>query len=87
MNRTADIAGAPQTREVEQGKLGKGGAHVPPGGGGASLWVLGERLTRKVPSQRTGGAYSVFEVVTQPGAGPPPHVQHREDEALYVLEG
>jgi mannose-6-phosphate isomerase-like protein (cupin superfamily) len=87
MNRTADIAGAPQTREVEQGKLGKGGAHVPPGGGGASLWVLGELLTRKVPSQRTGGAYSVFEVVTQPGAGPPPHVQHREDEALYVLEG
>jgi mannose-6-phosphate isomerase-like protein (cupin superfamily) len=87
MNHTADIAGKPQTREAEQGELGKGAAHVPPGGGAASLWVLGELLTRKVPSQRTGGAYSLFEVVTQPGAGPPPHVQHREDEAFYVLEG
>jgi quercetin dioxygenase-like cupin family protein len=29
----------------------------------------------------------LFEVITQPGAGPPPHVQHREDEAFYVLEG
>jgi mannose-6-phosphate isomerase-like protein (cupin superfamily) len=26
-------------------------------------------------------------VASQPGAGPPPHVQHREDEAFYVLEG
>jgi mannose-6-phosphate isomerase-like protein (cupin superfamily) len=49
--------------------------------------VLGELLTRKVPSQRTGGAYSLFEVTTQVGAGPPPHVQHREDEAFYVLAG
>jgi mannose-6-phosphate isomerase-like protein (cupin superfamily) len=87
MGQTADIVGEPQTREVEQGKLGKGAAHVPPGGGEASLWVLGELLTRKVPSQRTGGAYSLFEVITQPGSGPPPHVQHREDEAFYVLEG
>ena len=87
MNHTAAIAGKPQTREAEQGELGKGAAQVPPGGGAASLWVLGELLTRMVPSQRTGGAYSLFEVVTQPGAGPPPHVQHREDEAFYVLEG
>ena len=87
MDHTADIAGKPQTREAEQAELGKGASQVPPGGGAASLWVLGELLTRMVPSQRTGGAYSLFEVVTQPGAGPPPHVQHREDEALYVLEG
>ncbi len=51
------------------------------------MWVLGELLTYKIPSQHTGGAYSLFEVNTQPGAGPPPHVQHREDEAFYVLEG
>jgi mannose-6-phosphate isomerase-like protein (cupin superfamily) len=48
---------------------------------------MGEHLTYKVPSQRTGGAYSLFEVATHPGAGPPPHVQHREDESFYVLEG
>ena len=26
-------------------------------------------------------------MVTYPGGGPPPHVQHREDESFYVLEG
>src|SRR3712207_2537322 len=62
-------------------------AHLPPGEGRRSLWVLGELLTYKIPSQHTGGAYSLFEVNAQPGAGPPPHVQHREDEAFYVLEG
>ena len=29
----------------------------------------------------------MFEVTTQPGAGPPPHIHHREDEAFYVLDG
>ncbi len=87
MSQTSDIAGEPQAREAEQGDLGKGAPHVPPGGGEASLWVLGELLTRKISSRRTGGAYSLFEVITQPGSGPPPHVQHREDEAFYVLEG
>jgi quercetin dioxygenase-like cupin family protein len=51
------------------------------------LWVLGELVTRKVASEQTGGAYSLFEVVTQPQVGPPPHIQHREDECFYVLEG
>ncbi len=62
-------------------------AHIPPGEGRRSLWVLGELLTYKIASQNTGGAYSLFEVATQPGGGPPPHVQHREDESFYVLEG
>jgi mannose-6-phosphate isomerase-like protein (cupin superfamily) len=61
--------------------------HVGPGEGTSSLWMLGELLTYKVPSQRTGGAYSLFEVETLPGSGPPPHVQHREDECFYVLQG
>ena len=54
---------------------------------GRLLWVLGELVTRKVASEQTGGAYSLFEVVTQPQVGPPPHIQHREDECFYVLEG
>jgi quercetin dioxygenase-like cupin family protein len=49
--------------------------------------VLGELVTRKVASEQTGGAYSLFEVLSQPQGGPPPHIQHREDEAFYVLEG
>jgi quercetin dioxygenase-like cupin family protein len=63
-----------------------GVAHVPPGGG-RSLWVLGELVTYKTTSEQTGGAYSLFEVTTPPGVGPPPHVQHREEESFYVLDG
>ena len=62
-------------------------AHVPPGEGTRSLWVFGEIVTYKVTSYRTGGAYSLFEVETPLGGGPPPHLQHREDEAFWVLEG
>jgi mannose-6-phosphate isomerase-like protein (cupin superfamily) len=51
------------------------------------LWVFNEFVTHKIPSHRTGGAYAHFEVATRPGAGPPPHIHHREDEAFYVLEG
>jgi quercetin dioxygenase-like cupin family protein len=43
--------------------------------------------TCKVKSGQTSGAYSHFEVMSPPGSGPPAHVQHREDEAIYVLEG
>ena len=44
-------------------------------------------ITRKVSGDRTGGAYSLFEVTVAPGGGERPHVQHREDECFYVLEG
>ena len=64
----------------------QGSVHIPPGEG-RSLWVLGELVTYKTTSDQTGGAYALFEVTTQPRVGPPPHVQHREDESFYVLEG
>ncbi|HYZ05032.1 MAG TPA: cupin domain-containing protein [Rubrobacter sp.] len=69
-------------QEVEMGVT-----HVPPGEGRRSLLVLGELVRYKTTSEQTGGAYSLFEVATHPGAGPPPHVQHREDESFYVLRG
>ena len=87
MHRSLDAPQRHEARWMEHGKLGKGVAHVPPGEGTRSLWVLGELLTYKVPSHQTGGAYSLFEVATQPGAGPPPHIHHREDESFYVLDG
>jgi quercetin dioxygenase-like cupin family protein len=87
MSHTADAAKKHKTRPVEEVKMVKGVAHVPPGEGTRSLWVLGEFVAHKVPSPQTGGAYSLFEVTTQPGAGPPHHVHHREDEAFYVLGG
>ena len=87
MNHSVGVARGHETRRVEHGQSGEGAAHLPLGENRSSLWVLNELLTHKVPSHRTGGAYSLFEVLTHPGAGPPPHVQHREDEAFYVLEG
>jgi mannose-6-phosphate isomerase-like protein (cupin superfamily) len=73
--------------ETKEEKMEKGVAHVPPGEGSKSLWVLGELVTYKVASEQTGGAYSLFEVLSQPQGGPLPHIQHREDECFYVLEG
>jgi mannose-6-phosphate isomerase-like protein (cupin superfamily) len=61
--------------------------HVAAGKGSKSLCVFGEMVMCKITSYQTGGAYSLFEVATQSGSGPPPHIHHREDEAFYVLEG
>ena len=72
--------------DADEESMQEGFAHVRPGEGN-SLWVLGELVTYKTTSEQTGGAYSLFEVMTRPGAGPPPHVHHREDESFYVLEG
>ncbi len=73
--------------ETGEGKGETSVTHVGPGEGSKSLWVFGELVVCKIASYRTGGAYSLFEVVTEPGSGPPLHVQHREDEAFYVLKG
>lgn len=72
--------------ETKEEKIERGSTCIRPGDG-RSLRVLGELVTYKITSERTGGAYSLFEVVSEPEGGPPPHVQHREDEAFYVLEG
>ena len=72
---------------VKDSKLETSVAHTPPGKGRRSLWVMGEMVTCKITSDQTSGAYSLFEITTQPGEGPPPHVQHWEDESFYVLEG
>ena len=76
-----------RTVEATKRESGREVAYFAPGEGSRSLWVFGELVVCKTKSEQTGGAYSLFEVVTQPGSGPPPHVQHREDEAFYVLEG
>jgi mannose-6-phosphate isomerase-like protein (cupin superfamily) len=56
-------------------------------GGGSTLRVLGEAVSCKVTAEMTGGAYSLFEIAVPPGGGPPSHVQHHDDECLFVLEG
>ncbi len=78
--------GKDESVDTTGGTTDRGDAHVTPGQG--RTWRLwGERVTGKVSSARTGGAFSLFEVASAPGAGPPPHVQHREDEVFWVLLG
>ena len=58
----------------------------PPGE--RSVSMPGNRLvTTKVAAERTGWAYSLFEVEVGAGGGEAPHIEHREDEYLYVIEG
>jgi mannose-6-phosphate isomerase-like protein (cupin superfamily) len=87
MSHANDVAQGHKACAAEEGKMEKGVSHILPGQGTRSLWVLGELLTYKIPSHRTGGAYALFEVTTEPGAGPPSHIHHREDESFYVLAG
>ncbi len=35
----------------------------------------------------TGNACTVIETLTPAGAGPPPHLHHREDERFLLLSG
>jgi len=60
--------------------------HLAPGEGKA-LWVAGDLVTFKVVGEDTNGAYSLFEVESNPGGGPPPHIHRSEDEIFCVLEG
>lgn len=65
----------------------RGATRIAPGEGKA-LWVLGDLYRFLAVSEATNGAFALFETTATPGLpGPPPHVHHREAEALYVLEG
>ncbi len=35
----------------------------------------------------TDNSYFLVEAIVPPGGGPPPHIQTREEEAFYILEG
>jgi mannose-6-phosphate isomerase-like protein (cupin superfamily) len=47
----------------------------------------GRLVTTRVAAERTGWAYSLFEVEVGTGGGEAPHIQHRGDEYIYVIEG
>lgn len=64
----------------------RAGYSVAPGDG-ERIWSVGETLTLKASSERTGGTLVLLENLVPPGGGPPPHVHTREDEFLYVLAG
>ena len=54
---------------------------------GEAIWFLGHLVTVKTAGEETGGAFSVTEHHPPAGFGPPPHIHHHEDEAIYVLAG
>ena len=54
---------------------------------GRTVHLLGSLLTFKATGAETEGAFSLVEAVTAPGEGAPPHLQRRDAEAFYVLEG
>ena len=54
---------------------------------GKTVQVLSDQVTFKALAEDTGGVYSLFETVTIPGGGTPPHSQRYEEESFYVLEG
>ena len=47
----------------------------------------GERCLIRVSAADTHGAYSVVEIVADPGDGTPIHIHQNEDEHFIILEG
>ena len=61
-----------------------------PAGNAQANWLQtrpGERCLIRVPAADANGAYSLVEIVSDPGDGTPLHVHQNEDEYLFVLEG
>lgn len=56
-------------------------------GEGTATWFLQNRMVVKATAEQTGGAFGLVESLIAPGAAPPLHVHHLEDESFYVLEG
>lgn len=50
------------------------------------LWFLGTLARMKLPGERTGGRFALWDGVLPHGAAPPLH-SHPQDETFYVLEG
>ena len=64
----------------------QGGYALAPGDG-ERIWIVGDTMTLKATGETTHGGLVLFEYLTTPGGGPPPHVHTREDEFWFVLDG
>jgi quercetin dioxygenase-like cupin family protein len=51
------------------------------------LSVAGDRVAILLDGASTAQKYTVMEAALAPGAGPPPHLHHNEDETFLVLSG
>lgn len=50
-------------------------------------WVMGERVHYLATAETTKGAFTICEVQTAPGGGPPSHVHLEQDEIFFVVDG
>ena len=62
-------------------------AEVLHAGQGRKIAVAGDLYTFLAEGEDTSESYALWEAIVPPGGGPPPHIQSREDEGFYVLEG
>jgi mannose-6-phosphate isomerase-like protein (cupin superfamily) len=75
---------------ANDGAVGAGansGAVVMGAGEGKPIWFLGNRMVVKATAATTNGAYGLLESWVPPGASPPLHIHHREDETFWILDG
>lgn len=56
-------------------------------GQGRHMVISGDINSIILPKERTEGTYSIVEARIFPGGGPFPHIQTKEHEGFYVLEG
>ena len=54
---------------------------------GKHIAVAGDINTILASKEETGGTYSFIEAKVFPGGGPVPHIQTREHEGFYIIEG
>lgn len=54
---------------------------------GRTLAVVGDVYRFLATGEDTDGKYALFEAIVPPGGGPPPHVDSREEEGFYILDG
>ena len=55
--------------------------------GGKHIAIAGNINSILASKDDTGGTYSVLEAKVFPNGGPMPHIQTREHEGFYILEG
>ena len=52
-----------------------------------TIYGAGDEYEFLITGEESNGQYFVMEALVPPGAGPPLHIQTREEEAFYVLSG
>ena len=60
---------------------------VRPGDEQTTWRGAGDEYRMLATGDDTAGDYFIMEAIVPPGGGPTPHIQTREEEAFYVLEG